>query len=333
MPWNELEVLDGFLGVPMWWGAARGARARSARCRAATCPVYFIEYNRYFDRPYLYGPPAEGYPDNLERFTFLSRGVAGAVQGARLHSPTSSTPTTGRRRWCPPTSTPSSGLQPLHAAATVYHHPQPRLSGRVRRRRHVHHRPRAASTTTRASSSTSATLNLMKGALSHSTLLSRSARPTRGRSRRRAYGCGLDGVLAGARGDLRRHPERHRRRRVEPRHRSRTCRAHFDVERPARQGRVQGGAAEGGRPARAPRRAAVRRHRAADPAEGVRRAGARAGSDPELGRADRAARHGRPDAERFFAWADAHQRRQVSRLASVSTTAAPTASRRAPTSS
>ena len=37
-------------------------------------PLYCLEYNRYFDRPYLYGPPAEGYPDNLERFTFLSRG-------------------------------------------------------------------------------------------------------------------------------------------------------------------------------------------------------------------------------------------------------------------
>ena len=55
-------------------GAARARACASASFRAATCPIYFLEYNRYFDRPYLYGPPAEGYTDNLERFTFLSRG-------------------------------------------------------------------------------------------------------------------------------------------------------------------------------------------------------------------------------------------------------------------
>ena len=37
-------------------------------------PIYFLEHNRYFDRPYIYGPPGQSYSDNLERFTFLSRG-------------------------------------------------------------------------------------------------------------------------------------------------------------------------------------------------------------------------------------------------------------------
>jgi starch synthase len=73
MPWNDLEVLDGFLTVPMWWGGAR-ARVRVGKLPGSEVPIYCLEYNRYFDRPYLYGPPAEGYPDNLERFTFLSRG-------------------------------------------------------------------------------------------------------------------------------------------------------------------------------------------------------------------------------------------------------------------
>src|SRR5205814_1950768 len=57
----------------MWSGAAR-ARVRVGKLPDSEVPVYCLEFNRYFDRPYLYGPPAEGYTDNLERFTFLSRG-------------------------------------------------------------------------------------------------------------------------------------------------------------------------------------------------------------------------------------------------------------------
>ena len=57
----------------MWWGEAR-ARVRVGKLPDSDVPLYCLEYNRYFDRPYLYGPPAEGYNDNLERFTFLSRG-------------------------------------------------------------------------------------------------------------------------------------------------------------------------------------------------------------------------------------------------------------------
>jgi starch synthase len=35
--------------------------------------VYFVRADRYFDREFLYGPPAGDYPDNAERFTFFSR--------------------------------------------------------------------------------------------------------------------------------------------------------------------------------------------------------------------------------------------------------------------
>ena len=56
----------------------RGARGASAwrGCPRSDVPVYFLEHHRYFDRPHLYGPPADRRtPDNLERFTFLSRGA------------------------------------------------------------------------------------------------------------------------------------------------------------------------------------------------------------------------------------------------------------------
>jgi starch synthase len=72
--WNALEKLEGSVPVPMWWGTARGG-VRLGHLPGSDVPVYFLEYHRYFDRPYLYGPPEEGYPDNLERFTFLSRGA------------------------------------------------------------------------------------------------------------------------------------------------------------------------------------------------------------------------------------------------------------------
>jgi len=74
LDWNALERLEGSVPVPMWWGVAR-AGVRLGRLPGSDVPVYFLEYHRYFDRPYLYGPPEQGYSDNLERFTFLSRGA------------------------------------------------------------------------------------------------------------------------------------------------------------------------------------------------------------------------------------------------------------------
>lgn len=37
-------------------------------------PIYLLEHNQYFDRPGIYGNPYD-YADNLDRFTFLSRGA------------------------------------------------------------------------------------------------------------------------------------------------------------------------------------------------------------------------------------------------------------------
>jgi len=56
------------------------ARARFGRLPRTDVPIYFLEYHRYFDRPHLYGPPPHSYPDNLERFAFLSRGALELVK-------------------------------------------------------------------------------------------------------------------------------------------------------------------------------------------------------------------------------------------------------------
>ena len=70
--WSNLERLDGTLAVPMYFGQAR-AGVRLGRMPGSDLPIYFIEYNRFFDRPHLYGPPGQAYTDNLERFSFFAR--------------------------------------------------------------------------------------------------------------------------------------------------------------------------------------------------------------------------------------------------------------------
>jgi starch synthase len=71
--WDELELLDGVLEVPMYDGRVRAA-VRLGRLPGSEVPVYFLEHHGYFDRPEIYGGPDGAYRDNLERFTFLSRG-------------------------------------------------------------------------------------------------------------------------------------------------------------------------------------------------------------------------------------------------------------------
>jgi len=72
--WDDLDTLEGVLRVPNGFGEARGG-VRLGHLPRSEVPIYFLEHKDYFDRPYLYGPPEEGYSDNIERFTFLSRGA------------------------------------------------------------------------------------------------------------------------------------------------------------------------------------------------------------------------------------------------------------------
>lgn len=48
--------------------------------------VYFLKCDEFFDRSYLYGTPEGDYFDNIERFTFFSRGVIEALK-ARSFQP------------------------------------------------------------------------------------------------------------------------------------------------------------------------------------------------------------------------------------------------------
>ena len=63
------------LGVPMGVIGTLWASVLEGRLPHTDVPVYFIEYQRFFGRASLYVDPltAEGYPDNDNRFVFLSR--------------------------------------------------------------------------------------------------------------------------------------------------------------------------------------------------------------------------------------------------------------------
>lgn len=200
LPWHELEPLEGSLEVPMWFGTA-WAGIRLGSLPGTQVPVYFLEYHRYFDRPHLYGTVTEPYADNLERFTFLSRGalelckaLAWIPDVLHVHD--------WQTALVPVYVNTIEWAQPLHGTATLYtihnlayqgvfdEHAMP-LIGLGHEHYNSHEFEHMG------------TLNLTKAALAHSTLLS-TVSPTYAREiQTPAHGFGLDGVLAGRGGDLR----------------------------------------------------------------------------------------------------------------------------------
>jgi starch synthase len=199
MNWHELDGLDGVLSVPMWWGTAR-AGVRLGRLPGGEVPVYFLEYNKYFDRPYLYGPPEGGYADNLERFTFLSRGaleLARAIQFipdvVHAHD--------WQAALVPVYVNTLEWAKPLHGAATVYTIHNLAYQGVtdggamfIAGLGREHYNP--------GEFEHFGALNLTKAALQHATMLS-TVSPTYAREiQSPEFGCGLDGVLRGRSADL-----------------------------------------------------------------------------------------------------------------------------------
>ena len=65
----EVPVRSRPVSAHIWQGRIPGTEV----------PVYFLEQDAYFDRDTLYGDDNGGFPDNCERFVFLSRGAIEAV--------------------------------------------------------------------------------------------------------------------------------------------------------------------------------------------------------------------------------------------------------------
>jgi len=199
MPWHELEPLEGILSVPMWFGSA-GSRVRLARLPGSDVPIYFLEHHRYFDRPHLYGPPAHAYPDNLERFAFLSRGALEVVKAVGwipdvIHA----------HDWqaalVPVYVDTVEWAKPLHGCATVYTIHNLAYQGvydagalAVTGLGFEHYNAREFEHF--------GTTNLTKAALYHSTKLTTVSPRYAREIQTAAYGCGLDGVLNERAGDL-----------------------------------------------------------------------------------------------------------------------------------
>jgi starch synthase len=199
MPWSDLEILDGMLSVPMWWGAAR-ARVRVGQLPDSQVPVYCLEFNRYFDRPYLYGPPAEGYSDNLERFTFLSRGSLELCKALGF-IPDVIHCNDWQTALVPIYVNTVEWLQPLHGSATIYSIHNLAYQGIfdgggmfITGLGREHYNP--------GELEHFGAMNLTKGALHHSTLLSTVSPTYAHEIQTGAYGSGLDGILGSRSGDL-----------------------------------------------------------------------------------------------------------------------------------
>jgi starch synthase len=199
IPWDALDVLDGALSVPIGGGTARG-RVRLGHLPRSDAPVYFLEHHHYYDREYLYGSPTEAYADNLERFTFLSRGAL-QLGKALGWNPDIVHANDWQTALVPVYINTVEWAQPLHAAASLYTIHNLVYQG-------VTDRGALFLTGLGPEHDNSnefehfGTLNLTKAAIAHATLIT-TVSPTYAREiQTPAHGSGLDGVLRGRAGDL-----------------------------------------------------------------------------------------------------------------------------------
>jgi 1,4-alpha-glucan branching enzyme len=199
IPWDDLQILDGALQVPMGFGDV-ASRLRLGRLPRSEVPVYFLEHRGYFDRPTLYGRSGSEYLDNIERFAFLSRGALEAARALGFHADV-----VHAHDWhtalVPVYMNLDGHLGPLHDGAslfTIHNLSHQGVAGADALRmiglgpehfvsRGLEHFGQ---------------LNLMKGALYHATLIN-TVSPTYAREiQTPAYGFGLDGVLRERGADL-----------------------------------------------------------------------------------------------------------------------------------
>ena len=75
---ESTECIYELLGVPFGNGNEQWARIRRHK-RSENLSFYFIECDRFFDRPKLYDWDGNEYSDNAERFIFLSRAIMQAI--------------------------------------------------------------------------------------------------------------------------------------------------------------------------------------------------------------------------------------------------------------
>jgi len=200
VPWDGLERLDGVLRVPMYHGEGRAA-VRHLPPSGDEPPVYFVEHHGYFDRPHLYGPPGEAYPDNLERFTFFSRASL-ELSKALGFEPHVFHAHDWQTALIPVYLNTLEWAQPLHASASVFTIHNLAHQGvfeggtmPITGLGSEHYHP--------GEFEHFGSMNLMKAAIRHATLLSTVSPTYAHEIQGSEQGFGLDGELAARREELR----------------------------------------------------------------------------------------------------------------------------------
>ena len=198
-PWHDLERLEGFLDVPIARGTVRGA-VRMGKLPKSSVPVYFLEHHHYYDRPHLYGPPGDAYSDNLERFTFLSRGALELCKAIGFF-PDVVQANDWQTALVPVFIDTVEWMKPLHAAATIYTIHNLAYQGvfdggalPITGLGYEHYHARELEHF--------GAMNLTKGAAYRSTLLTTVSPTYAHEIQTAAHGFGLDGVLAERSHDL-----------------------------------------------------------------------------------------------------------------------------------
>ncbi len=191
---EKFETALGFMGVHMGWGVEEYCAVR--RTALGRAEAYFVEFNKYFDRPSIY---ENG--DNDVRFTFMSRAALDFC---------------GSMKWFPDVihcHDWTTGLVPAYLNTTLKHTPVGRaatvftihnmqhqgvVSGQI-----LNYAGLPFGEIYRANNYESyGSLNMMKGALYNSTKLT-TVSPTYAREIQTSeYGCGLDGVIRFKSADL-----------------------------------------------------------------------------------------------------------------------------------
>jgi starch synthase len=163
-------------------------------------PIYFLEHLGYFDRPELYGNADGGYSDNLERFTFFSRASLELARALGFE-PDVIHANDWQTALVPVYLNTLYGGTPLQRTATLFTIHNLAFQGvfeggefPVTGLPRVHYNPRELEHF--------GTLNLMKGALNHATLVSTVSPTYADEIQRPEQGAGLDGVIASRRADL-----------------------------------------------------------------------------------------------------------------------------------
>jgi starch synthase len=196
---SECSVVND--GNPMIVNMGYGTEfAQLLQTEYKSVPVYFIEFNRYFARPGIYGEKWQSYGDNWERFAFFCRAAVDMCPFLEwapdiIHSndwPTGLIPVLLHSYSCPKVLKNTKSVFTIHNMEHHGYGPR-RLLKFLGLESHFWH-PFAMEAC--------GSVNVMKGALQFADRITTVSKTYAEEIKTPAYGCGLDDVLRYRAGDL-----------------------------------------------------------------------------------------------------------------------------------